>query len=379
MKTINISGEIGWEVMPQQVRDQLEKANGEDITAIISSPGGYVSDGIEIFNLFRNYKGHKTAVLSGFAMSMASYIPMAFDEIHAEDNAVFMIHNVRGGVWGDHKEILHYGGMVKGLSGMLSKEYSKHTGKAQTDIAEMMDVETYFFGEEIVTAGFASKIIETDGDKDTETARATAKLAFQTVNGKLADDQGRIKKDLDRAAALALGNINGPKPENKKDGIMDLKELRAKHPDLVTAIESEATTGMADQIKTAKEEGAKAERDRIKAVHGQTFPGFEAIVTEAMFDGESSPGDVAMKINAANLTAQQKAKTDLADDAPAAVKEQAADETPTDSGPMTKEKAQKQWDKDSKIRAEFGEFETFLAYAMEDSGVKVKLIGGRAN
>ena len=56
MKIINISGEIGWDVMPSDVKKQLEESKGKDIEVHVASPGGFVFDGIEIFNAFRDYK-----------------------------------------------------------------------------------------------------------------------------------------------------------------------------------------------------------------------------------------------------------------------------------------------------------------------------------
>lgn len=152
MKTIAISGVIGWDIMPQQVRDFLAEANGEPITATFASPGGFIAPGLEMFNMFRNYPGKTTAILTGYAMSMSSYIPLAFDEKLAEDNAVFMIHNAGGGVYGDHNDILKYGGYLKGLSGVIAKQYVKTTGKSIEEITAMMDDETYLFGKEMVEA-----------------------------------------------------------------------------------------------------------------------------------------------------------------------------------------------------------------------------------
>jgi ATP-dependent Clp protease, protease subunit len=380
MKDIIISGEIGWDVWPANIRRQLIEANGEDVKFIISSPGGFVSDALEIFNMIRNYAGNTIAVLSGFAMSAASYIPLAADEIHAEDNAVFMIHNVHGGVWGDHNDILHYGEMVQGLSLMIAKAYAKHTGKPVEDIQQLMDAETYFFGDEIVSNGFASKVIGTDTEGDSQTAKAQAKLKYQTLTAKLAADKDALRNDLDKASAMALKN-NKPinravMPQNREESIMDVKELRSKYPDLVASIEKDATAGHAEAITAAKAEGAKEERERIQAVHSQSFPGFENIVTEAMFDGKSKAGDVAIKINAANLKKNQQAAQDSHEDAPDVILEPQNNDSPDkDKGPVTEEKLKAKWDKDKALQDEFaGDFELCKSYYLNNEGVRVKVL-----
>lgn len=204
MKIIPISGVIGWDVDPASIRRALEEANGEDIVAEFSSPGGFIGPGLEISNLFKNYSGHTTARLTGYAQSMSSYIPMAFDRIEAEENAVFMIHNARGGVMGDHNGILKYGRHLQGLSGLMAKAYARRSGTDLKEIARMMDEETFFYGEEMLEAGFVDAIIESSSDTDKDTALATAKASFEECQALMAREHAKAREDMQQlAAALA--------------------------------------------------------------------------------------------------------------------------------------------------------------------------------
>ena len=49
MKTIYISGEIGWDVTADDIRSQIDSKSKESLRVIINSPGGYVSEGFEIY------------------------------------------------------------------------------------------------------------------------------------------------------------------------------------------------------------------------------------------------------------------------------------------------------------------------------------------
>ena len=90
---VTISGVIGFDVTPNSVRNQLKNVK-EDIIVEIGSPGGFVFDGLEIFNILRDFKGGKVETrLMGLAASMAAVIALAGDKVTAHDNAVFMIHN----------------------------------------------------------------------------------------------------------------------------------------------------------------------------------------------------------------------------------------------------------------------------------------------
>lgn len=279
MKEISITGYIGWETTADSVREALRAAAGEDVKATISTAGGLVSEGLDIFNQIRNYSGKTVAVISGFAMSMGSYIPLAFDEIHVEDNAVYMIHNVRGGVWGDHNDILDYGTFCKGLSGLLGKAYVKKTGQDDTDIAGMMDRETYFFGEQIVEEGFADKVIESSTDTDETSAVAAARLAMEGCISKLNQETEAMKNDLRQAARMTamlgqanhkpgIPNASGPAKTGEKIMPLTMEQLKADHSDLVAALVAEATKGMikSEDAEAAQTTAVKAEGESVMAL-----------------------------------------------------------------------------------------------------------------
>jgi len=323
MKQITISGIIGWDSTPDQLRQDLAAANGDDVEFVVSSPGGFVGDGLEMFNLIRNYAGKTVARLSGYAMSMASYLPLAADRIVAEDNAIFMIHNVRGGVFGDHNDILKYGEMTAAMSRMLARAYAKHTGKSLDEIQAMMDKETYLFGQDMVDYGFVHEIISTDEDSDRETACTTARIACESCYAKMTADISAVKNDLTRAAALAgtEGSINQPRaqekpqPAKKGDSPMNLEKLKQEHPDLVAAIVAEAQTGMAEAVNQAQEAGAKAEQQRIADVRAQAIPGHEALIETLAFDGKTTGAEAAMAMVGAEKSLREKALAEITGEA----------------------------------------------------------------
>jgi len=370
MKNISISGEIGWDVRPESIKSELDAAAGGPVNFIISSPGGYVSDALEIFNLIRNYSGETKATLSGFAMSAASYIPLACDNIVAEDNAVYMIHNVRGGVWGDHNEIIHYGEMCSGLSMMIARAYASYTGKELAEITAMMDDETYFFGIEIVDAGFASEIVTTENDKDSQTAFAMARLALENVCSKMNANQSASKQDLNRAAALAHGKYKrAVTPTNiKKEDTMDLAKLKSDYPDLVAAIASEATSALDGELSSARDQGAINERKRIQSVLAQSMPGHEALIEKLAFDGKTTGPEAAVQILAAEKKIRENAKEDLKEDGIDPV-----DNAPP-AEPKPKDPTEETFESFADLKEEFGDWETYKAYKDAEDAGQVKTL-----
>lgn len=200
-KVLAISGVIGWDVEAKDVRAFLDDASGEDIEVQISSPGGYVYPGLEIYNLLKNHNGQITTRLMGLAASMASYIAMVGNHVIAEDNAVFMIHNASGFAMGDHNTMRKAADVMEGLSNMLAKKYMDRTGKSLEEVKVLMDNETFLFGDEIEGAGFADEITKTEDEKDKTAAVALATISIADCITKMkASEQN--KEDLEKAAAF---------------------------------------------------------------------------------------------------------------------------------------------------------------------------------
>ena len=165
---------------------------------------------------------------------------------------------------------------------------------------------------------------------------------------------------------------------------MDLKELalaelKEKRPDLVALIKDEATAGHKEALKLAFEEGSASELNRVKSVYGQKYPGQEAIVELAMFDGKSQAGDVAMQINAKNIEDLKKVGKEASDDANFQVDEPANNmNLPTKDGKHTEASLKAKWDKDEKLQSEFmGDFELCKASLLQVEGLSFKSLKNR--
>ena len=112
---------------------------------------------------------------------------------------------------------------------------------------------------------------------------------------------------------------------------MDLKEFKAKYPDIYQLIHDEGSksgktegftegeaAGIAAASTEAREEGllagAQTERERIKGIENLTMPGHEALVQTMKFDGETTPAAAAIKLvqaeNAVRQTTAEALKAD---------------------------------------------------------------------
>jgi ATP-dependent protease ClpP protease subunit len=93
-KTILIDGEIGkaeGQVSAQWFQSQMPVNSSEPIEIVIHSEGGNVWEGFKIYDLLTAYSGRKKAVIRSTAFSIASFIPMACDEIEIAPKAEFVL------------------------------------------------------------------------------------------------------------------------------------------------------------------------------------------------------------------------------------------------------------------------------------------------
>jgi ATP-dependent protease ClpP protease subunit len=295
MMKIIIDGVIGWDVLAEDVREQLNKAEGQDVVIEISSPGGFIWDGLTIFNLIKNYSGKTTIVLMGLAASMASYIALSANVSKAEKNAVYMIHNAGNCVCGDYRDMQEQAVFLEGLTNLLAKTYSEKSGKPLDEIRAMMDDTTWLYGEEMVDAGFIDEVIEGDSNDSKPDAVAFSKLRFEECNEIMRKEAKSSKENLLKAAALIPQNKkedlidknknNDKKPANNADEkkerlIMTLEELKAEHPAL---------------YKEVFDAGVTKERDRATAhIKWGVKSGNMAFACECIENGKSTTEEMVV-------------------------------------------------------------------------------------
>lgn len=203
-RVIPLSGPIGFVINAKDVRAELKKAKGGPVEFHVNSPGGFVFEGIEIFNLIRDYPGHTEARITGIAASAMSYVVLAADKVSAYDNASFMIHNALALVIGNHNDMRKTADRLESLTNLLAKAYVNKTGKSLADIKTLMDDETFLFGDEMLHEGFVDEIIENPNDgeqeQDKDAALVIARASIESCLNKMRESEA-ANVDFERAVA----------------------------------------------------------------------------------------------------------------------------------------------------------------------------------
>lgn len=282
MKELLIDDEIGgWGIYPDTVSTFCDSIKpGEAVTIKINSPGGDFFAMVPIFNAIRNLARKKEnkidTYIYGMAASCASMIALAAkagnkeNKIIVEDNSIFMIHNCWCVDVGDHREFTDMAKSLQRIDELQRDIYERATGKTRTEIAAWMDADTYFYGQEIIDAGFADEMPAEDGmqqlSQDEYLALKASNISDYKSSLKLlkAKYAAKMNEENDNHASAVAAcakvlesmtekSLNTAAPAantNTEEVTMTLEELKSQCPDVFAA---------------ACKVGADAERERIQA------------------------------------------------------------------------------------------------------------------
>lgn len=151
----------GWGFALSSLESQLNEAgSATDVVVPISSYGGNVIAGTEMYNAIKNHQGKTTAVVSGIAASMGSYLLTAFDEVHIEENSYVMLHNPYGSSSGDFEQLEADSNLLKKMRDNLAKAYASKMNISIGEVREAMRKETWYSAKEAVSVGLATRTIK---------------------------------------------------------------------------------------------------------------------------------------------------------------------------------------------------------------------------
>ncbi|MCM3679471.1 ClpP-like prohead protease/major capsid protein fusion protein [Sphingomonas paucimobilis] len=239
MAEILIYGIVGdsWDGLDANTLVPLISEGDDDLDIRINSPGGYVMEGLAIYNAIvrEKKKGRKvTTHIDGLAASMGSVLAMAGESIMMADNALVMIHNPWDCACGDANELRRAADKLDRLRDQIVGIYSGQTGLSADDLIPMLDEETWFTAAQALEQNFITEIV------GASTASASN---VQPFGFKHAPDSPLITAmAMARAPRTAAAD-----PKRPQENSMDLYKTRAA---LVAAIAKfQQEGGGQDEIK----------------------------------------------------------------------------------------------------------------------------------
>jgi ATP-dependent Clp protease protease subunit len=148
-------------ITARDLKQQLDALG--DVATIrvrINSPGGSAFDGVAIYNLLVAHAALVTVTIDGAAISAASLVAMAGDEIEIGHNALLMIHRAATVQFGTAEDMRSTADLLDKLDGTIVATYAARTGLEVDEVAELLKAETWFNADEAVEQGFADRVVE---------------------------------------------------------------------------------------------------------------------------------------------------------------------------------------------------------------------------
>lgn len=168
-KSLLIYGVIGdwWEgndalTLAREI-DELA-ASMDEINVRIHSPGGFIMEGLVVYNRLKHCGKPVNIHIDGMAASMASVIAMAGGnggKITMPRNAWLMIHKPINSVWsGNAEDFRKMADTLDGFEADITNIYMDRYTGTQDELSEMLAEETWINAQDALTLGFIDEIVE---------------------------------------------------------------------------------------------------------------------------------------------------------------------------------------------------------------------------
>ena len=143
---------------------ELRGITAKRINVHINSPGGYVTDGLAIYNALRLHDAEIIALIESQAASAASFVAMAADKIKIAPSAKIFIHDAQGFGLGNAADMAALAALLEEESDNIAGIYAEKAGEDVAFWREAMrandGIGTSYRGQEAVDIGLADELID---------------------------------------------------------------------------------------------------------------------------------------------------------------------------------------------------------------------------
>lgn len=283
MKKIRLDGYVGTNIRSDLFADELKSAAGDDIEITLNSEGGNVFQAFDIFQQMQEYQGQVVVKLGGIVASAGTVISSGADKIVASPISSFMIHNAHAFVDGDYKDLEDASKMLRRINQHMAVQYAKISGKTEKEVYALMDAETWMFGTEIKSEGFAHEITDGNSAVDIPKALVDARASYEKCKKEF-QEKPLSKKDI---PVSIINVIEKPKKEKKVDRTEAVNFVKA---DMKPAeIAAAFNLKLADEAKEIELTAVKAENESLKKTISDGAEALRLAKIQAMYPGKDSP------------------------------------------------------------------------------------------
>lgn len=400
----SVSGMSSYELIIRDFHAAMADSQVDRVLFRGDTPGGTV-DGIEqATNAVYEARGKKPIITlcDGQLCSAGYWFGSASDEVYIADgtSAVGSI-----GVIATHVDVSKaeqmYGikttEITAGKYKRIASEHAPLSKEGREYIQERVDYLYSIFVDTVArNRGVSAERVLAD------MADGKVFLGRQAIDAGLVDGMKTFEQLLEPETAVAVPGYaaqttaEAGSAEAEEGDDMKPEEIKTKYPEAYKAIFAEGAAKAAEDMMPtedcekkkmdAKQEGAVAERGRIKAVLdlGAKMPGHSDLVNALAFDGKTTAAAAAIALVDAEGAKKKGVLEALKGAAPAMAASPAAPdiEKPAaeaeDTTLPVEERAKAAWEKDPKVRAEFTSLAAYTAFRKAEANGQVRIFGKSA-
>lgn len=167
-----LTGTVGWSITAGYVKYVLDSSKGKPVTVAVSSLGGYIDTGLQIYELFKNH-GEVTVEFLGMSASAATFMAMGAKNIRMAKNALILIHNSAQWIdeWGTkNKEqideiisrLKFQRDQLSTIDDVLAQIYADRNGKTVEEVKQKMKVAAWIKAADAQDFGIIDEIIDAE-------------------------------------------------------------------------------------------------------------------------------------------------------------------------------------------------------------------------
>jgi len=367
-------------------KDFQEALSNEDVKSIlfdIDSPGGVAVGPFEFAEMIYNARGRKPiySYIGRNGSSAAYWLASATEKIIVNPSAlVGSIGVVTTIPVQEQPDQDGYKNIEIVSSNAALKRPDPKTKEGLAEIRrELDDLESTFIESIAKYRSITPEIIKADF------GGGGVIIGSQAVNKNMADALGTYEEVLANLNQKFNSNNQIMSKEQNRETTADIskKEITADYikkefPDVASAIIEEVSATIKNEAFAS---GTKHERDRILAIESAALPGHEDLIAEAKKDGSITAEKLALKIIAAEkskasdyLANSKTSESEMPKIEPN-IEPESKQKKEIDINLPIEQKAKILWDKDSKLRSEFGDdFESYHAFAKAEESNQVRIL-----
>lgn len=191
---IYLTGEIGWSITANYVKQQLSQFEGKPCSVYLSSLGGEVNEALKIYQQFRDH-GNVTVYLFGFNASAATIIAMGAKEIVMSKFALFLVHCSSTFTYDFGRynaediadriaELMEQKDCLEKVDEVIANIYALRTSSDVKEVVDLMKEDKWLKAEEAKEAGFVDRLFEQEEKEGATAAQLSPVIAARiTAHG----------------------------------------------------------------------------------------------------------------------------------------------------------------------------------------------------